>query len=368
VEVERRREHFGNPVPFFVPCIGTAVGLYRRGSADRLDQPAGSAQINVRRVSAYGYWETGNDLLNRTLFATNNYSSTVVGLSVPVPHGWSLQAEAFRNQLNTSLNPENIFVMQSQGIGISNTLSAFNQWSMYFRLAKRLHWGADQSSSGWEQYAARHNPLVGVVEGVVAEQMLAGNRGVEGIPVSLDGVRVTMTHQDGRYRFPDVPEGGHRIVLDMQALPADFETGTVIEEHVRVEPRSTARADLNVVRLTSLTGKIAAPPGVTIDDVVVRLSPSRRYTTPDADANFTFYNLREGDYELVLDEQTLPEGCLLLSTAHMPIAVRLDSAASPALFEIGIRKVEKPVRVMIEQTIDLNGVGETTRRSGDGKK
>jgi hypothetical protein len=348
-------------------------GAVRTQSADSTQSRStlyfrGSAQINFRRVNAYGYIETGNDLLNRTLFATNSYSTTVVGLSAPVTDGWNLQAEVFRNQLNTSLNPENIFVMQSQGIGISNTLSAFNQWSMYFRLAKRMHWGAEQPGGGWEHYAAINNPLVGVVEGVVAEQILAGNRGVEGIPVSLDGVRVTLTQPGGRYRFSDVPEGVHRIDLDMQALPADFETGTAIEEHIKVEPRSTTRADLNVVRLTSLTGKITAPPGIAIDEVVVRLSPSRRYTTPDADGNFTFYNLREGDYEIAVDEQTLPEGCLLLSHARASVAVRLDSDANSALFEIGIRKVEKPVRMMIEQKIDLNAVGDKTTRGGGGKQ
>jgi hypothetical protein len=315
-------------------------------------------------VSAYGYLETGNDLLNRTLFATNSYRSTVVGISAPVTHGWSLQAELFRNQLNTSLNPENIFVMQSQGVPVSNTLSAFNQWSTYFRLAKHLHWGGDQPGGNWEHYAAIHNPLVGVVEGVVAEQMMKGNRGVEGIPVSLDGGRITITQPDGRYRFSDVPEGVHRIDLDMQALPADFETGTAIEEHVRVEPRATVRADLNVVRLTSLTGKISAPPGMAVDNVVVRLSPSHRYTTPDDDGNFTFYNLREGDYEVAIDEETLPEGSVLRAAARASVAVRLDAEANAALFEIGTRTIEKPVRMMIDQKIDLHDIVKTPHGTG----
>jgi hypothetical protein len=344
-------------------------GAVRTQSADSTESRStlyfrGSAQVNLRRVSAYGYLETGNDLLNRTLFATNSYRSTVVGISAPVTHGWSLQAELFRNQLNTSLNPENIFVMQSQGVPVSNTLSAFNQWSTYFRLAKHLHWGGDQPGGNWEHYAAIHNPLVGVVEGVVAEQMMKGNRGVEGIPVSLDGGRITITQPDGRYRFSDVPEGVHRIDLDMQALPADFETGTAIEEHVRVEPRATVRADLNVVRLTSLTGKISAPPGMAVDNVVVRLSPSHRYTTPDDDGNFTFYNLREGDYEVAIDEETLPEGSVLRSPARASVAVRLDAEANAALFEIGTRTIEKPVRMMIDQKIDLHDIVKTPHGTG----
>lgn len=326
----------------------------------------GSAQLNFRRISAYGYIEKGNDLLNHTLFATNSYSSTVVGLTAPIARGWSLQAEIFRNQLNTQLNPENIFVMQSQGIPVVNTLSAFNQWSTYFRLSKQLHWGGNLPGEGWEHYAAIHNPLVGSVEGVVAEQRLAGNRGVEGIPVSLDGSRTAITDIDGHYRFGDVPEGFHRIALAMQELPADFETGTVIDTHVKVEPRNISRADLNVVRLTSFSGKIVAPQGIAVDGVVIRLLNSSRYTTPDPDGNFTFYNLREGDYELVVDENTLPEGCVMLSPAQIPIAVRLDSTTEPARFEIGLRKVEKPVRIMIEQQIDLRDAGNGVMRGGSG--
>jgi len=328
----------------------------------------GSAQVNLRRLSAYGYMEAGNDLLNSTLFATNSYRSTVVGLTAPIARGWSLQAEVFRNQLNTALNPENIFVMQSQGVAVSNTLSAFNQWSTYFRLGKHLHWGAAQVGGGWEHYAAINNPLVGVVEGVVMEQILSGNRGVEGIPVSLDGARVALTQTGGRYRFSDVPEGVHRIDLDMQTLPADFETGKAIEERVSVTPRSTVRADLNVVRLTSMTGKIVAPFGIPADSVVIWLAPSKRYTTPDSDGNFTFYNLREGDYELAIDEQTLPEGCMLISPAKTSVSVRLDSTASAASFEIGIRKIEKPVRIMIDQKIDLNDLSKPQSSSGGGNQ
>lgn len=348
-------------------------GAVRLQSADSTQSRStlyfrGSAQVNLRRLSAYGYMEAGNDLLNSTLFATNSYRSTVVGLTAPIAHGWSLQAEVFRNQLNTALNPENIFVMQSQGVAVSNTLSAFNQWSTYFRLAKHLHWGAAQGGGGWEQYAAIQNPLVGVVEGFVMEQIMAGNRGVQGIPISLDGARIAMTQADGHYRFSDVPEGAHRIDLDMQTLPADFESGKAIGEHVSVAPRSNIRADLNVVRLTSLSGKINTPFGIPADSVVVWLSPSKRYTTPNADGDFTFYNLREGDYELTIDEQTLPEGCMLRSPAKKSIAVRLDSTADSVSFEIGIRVIEKPVRIMIDQKIDLNNANKPVRGGGGGNQ
>jgi hypothetical protein len=247
-------------------------------------------------------------------------------------------------------------------------MSTFNQWSAYFRLTKRLHWGGDLPVEGFERYAATHNPLVGAVEGIVREQLMAGPRAVEGIPVTLDG-RVATTGGTGHYRFINVAEGAHEIRLAMQELPADYEGGTEVEAHVKVEPRAVARADLNVVRLTSLTGKIAAPEGVDLEALVIRLFPTDRYTTPDPDGNFAFYNLREQDYELAVDDRTIPEHCVLLSVARLPVAVRLDSSPPIAVFEIGIRKVEKPVRMMIDQTIDLpekvRGGGDTgTRQRG----
>ncbi len=319
----------------------------------------GSAQVNLRRVSAYGYVEIGNDLVNRTIFATNSYSSTVVGMSAPLFHGWNLQVEAFRNNLNTALNPENVFVLQSQGIGVSNALSAFNQWSVYFRLVKQIHWGGQFPTEGIERYAEVHSPLVGMVIGFVSELRLAGNRGVAGVPVSLDGSRVARTNETGQYRFIEVPEGSHHITFANQELPAEFEPGGVTEALVKVQPHDIARVDLEVVRLTSLSGKISAPQGFPSDGAVVRLLPTDRYTTPDADGSFTFYNLREGDYEVVLDSTTLPDGCEIASPARVPVSVRLDAPAVAVQFEIRAMKVEKPVRKILDQAIELPDKGKT---------
>ena len=44
----------------------------------------GSLQVNLKRLSAYGYVEKGNDLVNRSVFTTNAYSSSVVGMSAPL--------------------------------------------------------------------------------------------------------------------------------------------------------------------------------------------------------------------------------------------------------------------------------------------
>ena len=57
----------------------------------------GSLSANFKRVSAYGYFEKGNDLVNKSVFSTNAYSSSLAGVSTPLRGGWTLHLEALRN-------------------------------------------------------------------------------------------------------------------------------------------------------------------------------------------------------------------------------------------------------------------------------
>ena len=328
----------------------------------------GSAQLNLKRINAYAFIEKGNDLVNRTIFSTNSYSSTVVGVSAPLRGGWQMQFEAFRNNLNTLLNPQNIFVMQSEGIGISDTLSSFNQWTSYFKIVKRFQWGGEFPSEGIEQYSVAHNPVVGMVEGIVSESRVSGRRMASGIPVSLDGSRTTVTDAAGHFRFGDVPVGSHAVSVYQKELPAEFEVGPVAGAGVVVQSRSAARADLEVVRLTSIRGRVLGPKDVPIDNVVIRLAPTQRYTTADADGNFTFYNLREGDYEVMLDSASLPEGCELASKDRAPVSLRLEQASSVDDFQIQKRIVEKPVRLLFNHAEEEKKTSVTETKGNQGNK
>jgi len=326
----------------------------------------GSIQANFKRLSAYGNFEKGSDLVNRSIFSTNAYNSTVVGLSTPLIRGWNLQFEAFRNQLNTALNAENIFLFPNSGLGMNTQLAAFNQWSVYARVAKHFHWGKELPGGGdIEQYAAAHAPLVGSVQGLVMEQSLNGSRPAAGVPVSLTHFRAAVTDASGHYQFSAVPEGPYEVALDMEQLPTDYEPGPATMARVSVEPRAIARADFTVVRLTYLTGRIVAPAGTLLENAVIRLAGTNRYTTPYQDGSFAFYNLREGEYEVVFDEQTLPDGYLLASPARVRV---LASSTNPPAAEIGFElklkpPQEKPVREILQEQIHL-GVGGGAGRGG----
>lgn len=316
----------------------------------------GSIQANMKRLSVYCYVEKGNDLVNRSIFSTNAYSSTTAGMSTPIRKGWNLQLEAFRNTLNTALNPENIFLFPNGGANLAATqLASFNRWSTYFRVGKQFHWGQTlPGGSEIEQYAALHAPLVGTIRGSVIEQALAGARPAANVAISLDNSRSVSTDATGRYVFTNVPEGRHEVALDMERLPTDYEPGATSKALAIVEPRGLVRADFGVIRLMDLEGTVVAPAGVQLEGMVIRLADTKRYTTPEQDGSFSFYNLREGEYEMVLDVGTLPEGFLLATPASMKVSVSADNHAAPVTFELKVKpEDEKPVRKILEKQIQV---------------
>jgi uncharacterized membrane protein YgcG len=205
-----------------------------------------------------------------------------------------------------------------------------------------------------EGYARERVPLVGSVQGYVMEETLSGTRPAAGVAVSLDGYRTAITDASGRYGIFQVPEGPHEVGLNMEQLPAEYEPGTAIKERVAVEPSAISRADFRVIRLTSLTGKVVAPPDVQMENLVIRLAGTKRYTTPEQDGSFGFHNLREGEYEVVFDERTLPEGFEL--TSPVRVQVRASSAHPPAPVTFGLKAKppqEKPVREILQKRIEV---------------
>jgi len=315
----------------------------------------GSLQANIKRISVYGYMEKGNDLVNKSIFSTNSIRSTVAGVSAPLIRGWVLQLEAFQNQLLTAINPENIFLFGNSDQGLSSQLAGFNQKSIYLKIGKHFQWGkALAEGSTMEQYAAMHAPLVGSVQGLVTEAALAGPQPATNVGIILDHSRTAISDATGHFVFSDVPEGTHDVALNMEEFPADYEPGPANTARVSVEPRAIARTDFNVLRLANLAGTILAPKDVQIENVVVRLVGTKLYTTPYGDGAFSFYNLREGKYEIEIDIETIPEGYVLASPPRLPVAASSTNPAASIRFELKVKpEVAKPVRQMLKQEIHV---------------
>jgi hypothetical protein len=329
----------------------------------------GSLSTNFKHVSAYGFFEKGNDLVNKSVFSTNAYSSSLAGVSTPLKRGWSLHLEALRSKLLTDLNPENVFLFGNSGLGLNSQLAANNQWSVFLRVSKQIHWGKElPGGSSIEQYTAAQAPLVGSVRGLVLEQSVAGTRPAPNVAISLDHYRSVVTDAAGHYDFGNVPEGTHQVEIDTEQLATDYELGTATKALVSVDPKAVARADFNVIRLAMFAGKIVAPAEAPIENIIIRLNGTNRYTTPYQDGSFFFYNLPEGDYDVAIDPQTLPEGYLLKSPASSRVSPRSFGAVPPVEFEIGAKPVAvKPVREILQQEIHVGGLSEAGQAGGSGK-
>lgn len=317
-----------------------AVGSQRQNTV----YVRGIAEFHTRRFTAYGNVETGNDLINQTVFATNTYRTSAAGITAHLDKNWDLQLEAFRNTLNMALNPESIFVLESGGVGLSNALTALDQWSVFIRVKRSLQWGRPLPSGDLDQYVRAEVPLFGSLEGFVHERRVSGDLPAAGIPVSLDSNRTVTSGADGRFRFSEVAEGVHRVMVSQTELPADYDPGDPGQTTVAVHPRRITRADFTVLRLTSLSGRVEGPENAPLGNILIRLAPLGRYTTTGEDGRFVFHNLREGDYEAALDPATLPEGSLVAEAARLPAVVRLDAASPEIRFRFQSGQKPKAVR------------------------
>lgn len=315
----------------------------------------GSAQYSHGRFNVYAHIEQGNDLVNRSLFATNSFSNTTIGMNVPLPGGWTLKADAYRNKMVSNLNPESLFVLGGQGISQSIVLSSTNTWLTYFKISRQFHWGRVNGSL--TDYAARVRPLYGSVEGFVFEQRMNGKVPAAGVAVELDANTTVLTDDTGRYRFHEVPEGSHEVKISASELAADFNPGDVDDQKVRVEAHGIARGDLNVRRLSSLAGKVNAPEGTSFEGVVIRMEPGGRLTTPREDGSFAFYNLPEGDYQLQLGSDTLPEGLELSGSDSSLVSLRIGAPAPAIQFKVTVKQQEqKPEKLIFDKKINVSSL------------
>lgn len=334
------------------------------GGAIRLDSSAGNERRNTvygrgnvqfrsKHLTAYSFFDIGHDLVSQSLFSTNAIRSTVIGVSSRVPGGWDLSAETFRSSLTTALNPENLFVLQTQGAAVPPLLAGINQWSLFVRLTRNFTWNGGMPSEAMDRYTKEQIPIVGIVTGKVLSKTRGTLRPAAGITVGLDGSRFATTDQNGVYTISDVPEGFHRMRLAVEQLPSAYEPSPPPpdDSYTVVKARQTAKADFEVFPLGSFCGKVDGPAGVSVEAMLIRLLPTQRYTTPEADGEFCFHNIREGNYEVELATETIPPGTQLQTPAKVFHVLDLDAPGPAVQFRLAVIVEVKPVRRVLEDKI-----------------
>ena len=352
----QRSTELGDTYQFKHFSLGGALRYQETAGAERLNSlfVRGLAQVNVGPVAAFANIEAGDDLANQTVFSTQAYRTSVVGVSLRLPGRWNLQSEMFRNQLNLTLNEDNLFLLQNgaalAGINpAAASLNAFSQWSVFFRLSKQLHWGSGLPSESVAGPAAPAVRLTGNIEGVVRLKAIAAAAIAPSIPLILDNSRTVLSGPDGHYVFDNVAEGVHEVGLDLAQLPADFDPGDLRSTRVVVQPRRAVRADFEVLPLMEISGRVTGPANVPVQDIVVRLLPGTRYTSTRNDGTFTFHNVREGDFELAVDAKTLPEGAEMQSPATVGVSVRVGAPLPAVEFAFVVKRAQKSIRIVLDR-------------------
>lgn len=149
---------------------------------------------------------------------------------------------------------------------------------------------------------------------------------------------------DSRGQAEIAAQAVHAVAIVVSELPTDFDPGSVARQTVEIEPRHTSSARLEVVRLAQISGRVSVAPGVSPENILIRLLPTDRYTTPDADGAFLFSNVREGDYDIALDRRTLPENTVLQSAERVSVSVRIGAPVPVVEFQTVQEQTVRPVR------------------------
>ena len=152
----------------------------------------------------------------------------------------------------------------------------------------------------------------------------AGMQPMPSVEVTLDQGRRMLTRADGSYRFTGVPRGKHRIaVLYTSRAPYFYTTASDLE----VDEEATVNFGIGH-SLSSLMGRLLNDAGMGIAEVavVVRNGAQRWSTETDAEGGFLVSSLVAGDYDVQVDEDSLPAGYADGVTGTQQVEV---AAASP---------------------------------------
>jgi hypothetical protein len=308
-----------------------------------------SGQYQLRNLSVYGYWEHGKDLESSTLFSTQIASTSVIGMSWAAPGELNVRMEAFRNQLNTVLSSENLFVLGSRGIAPDSLLSRSDDWSLFLRISRQLSWGepfALRSDTGAQPEA----PLLGTLAGYVKVNTMAGPLGAKDIWVLTDTGQAARTDENGYFQIPEVPQGARFARLDLDRLPADLDPPADGRFPVEIRSGQLSRLDLEVEPLSMVQGTVLETAGEpAVEGIIVRLLPDNLRTTTDSLGRFGFYNLREGDYEVQVEESSLPPSTRL-EVSTLRAEIRYGEFMAPLGFHYSTIVPEaKPTRRVLTE-------------------
>lgn len=126
------------------------------------------------------------------------------------------------------------------------------------------------------------------------------------VEVMLDDRRRTLTRKDGSYRFPSVPRGKHRITANYQSRDPFFFTTT---SDLEVDEDATVNFGIGYL-LSGLMGQVLNDAGQGIPGVTLVLHSRglKWNAVTEGDGSFFVSSLVAGEYDVQVDEDSLPAG------------------------------------------------------------
>ncbi len=212
--------------------LGGAARLQRSAATTTVFARA-SLQAHLGRWTGFLQFENGNDLVNRSIFATTNFRTMVAGITARVWRGWDLQFEAFRNRLDHGPEPRDGVLTASPGHPRTAASCRVQPEQRIPAACEALRVG--RARRGRPPLGNPHT-TTGQLQGTVHSLGLGDTQPAASIPVLLDGSRSTFTNDSGLFLFTDIPVGPHTIALDVRNLPADFDPAWDFERTIRIDP------------------------------------------------------------------------------------------------------------------------------------
>jgi hypothetical protein len=339
------------PPPFLGVTAVAAIRFQKSslGITSVLYRGSISGSVGPVTLSATGEW--GNDLGASSVFALNRTQMITAGASVMLPGELELRVEGNWNHNSAVVNPESIFVSQAT----QEQLYSYNRHAFLIRLARGFRWG--KAPAGGLGPSA--NRPYGAVQGFVFQD--SNGNGVRdpdevpgaGISVRLDDGQTTRSDASGRFVFPNVIEGDHRVQIDVDVLPSSFNPPVQPMATVHVERFTPGQHDFPLLTTGSITGRVllagSAGDRTGYAGAIVTLLPSEFSTYTDADGRFTFSNLPPGRYSVRLESASLPDGAAVASgmSEEKTLSGSDELTLDPFVFSQPIE--EKPILKVFER-------------------
>jgi hypothetical protein len=334
-----------------------------------------SVQWARGRLNIYGNWEQGRDLANETLFTTSVASTSVVGMTWTALSGMAVRLEGFRTQNNTSLNPQNLFLLSTRGMVPDTVVNRTNDWNIYLRVSREMGWGSHIFDGGPGGIAAQA-PLIGSIAGYVRLRTMNGDLPAANVWVTADTGVQAKTDSHGYFAIPEIFQGKRSLKLDEDRLPADFTPMGPTELLIDVKADQTARAELTVSPLVYFEGVVKDQEGTPAPEgIILELQPGSTQTTTDEKGRFGFYSLAEGEYEVDLISSALPDETPITYPTHTRVSlfhgkhaeaidlrIEVERQGPKAVKEINLGAESKSVK--IKMPTEQQGAAKATKQNG----